>query len=151
MPAMDEAAFFGQTHPYAQKLKERDRLLANNQTVTVESDPYGKPANGLGSKLDAGKSPVYQGLVDYFPRACVAVADISRRGAIKYAWKGWETVPDGFNRYSNALGRHLVAESIEGHYDSSPTGLGADVLHASQVAWNAFARLELLIRELEKK
>lgn len=130
--------------------KERIRLLANNQTVAGEADPYGKPANGLGAKLDAGKSPIYQGLIDYFPRACSAIADISRRGAIKYAWKGWETVPDGFNRYSNAMGRHLLGEAIEGLYDSGPTGLGPDVLHAAQVAWNACARLELKLRELEK-
>jgi hypothetical protein len=28
--------------------------------------------------------------------------------------------------------------------------LGADVLHAAQVAWNALARLELIIAEEEK-
>jgi hypothetical protein len=107
-----------------------------------ETDPTGKSAKEPGSKLDAGKAPVFQGLLDYFPRACMAVAEVSATGAEKYAWKGWETVPNGFVRYSDALARHLVKESTEGAFDVD-TGL----LHAAQVAWNAMARLELMLRE----
>lgn len=109
----------------------------------AEFDPNGKSAKELGSKLDAGKSPVYQGLLDYFPRAVRAVADVSAAGAAKYAWKGWETVPDGINRYRNALGRHIVDESIQGKYD--PDGFR----HLAQQAWNALAALELTLREEE--
>src|SRR4051812_35169184 len=97
----------------------------------VESDPYGKPAKGLGSKLDAGKSPVWQGLLDYFPRACIAVADISKFGADKYAWKGWETVPDGINRYLNADGRHIVYEAMDG-----PKDRDSGKRHLAHRAWN---------------
>jgi hypothetical protein len=111
----------------------------------VETDPTGKAPGEPGSKLDAGKSPVFQGLLDYFPKACLAVAEVSEVGAKKYTWRGWESVPNGFARYSDALGRHLVKEAIDGRYDYD-TGL----LHAAQVAWNAMARLELLLRE-EKK
>lgn len=117
----------------------------------VEVDPHGKNPHELGAKLDAGKTSVWQGLFDYFPRACLSVADISTRGAKKYAWKGWEKVPNGYTRYSDALARHLVKEPIEGLYDIGPGGLGPEVLHAAQVAWNSMARLELLLRELEKK
>lgn len=109
----------------------------------MEFDPNGKSAKEPGSKLDAGKSPVFQGLLDYFPRACLAVAEVSAKGAEKYAWKGWETVPDGYNRYSNALGRHQLYKSIEGPIDSD-TGL----LHDAQVAWNAMATLELKLRSM---
>lgn len=111
-----------------------------------EYDPTGRKANEPGSKLDAGKSPVWRGLLDYFPRACVEIANVSLTGANKYTWKGWESVPDGFARYSDALARHLTAESIEGEVDKD-TGL----LHAAQTAWNAMARLELLLREKEQK
>jgi hypothetical protein len=104
-------------------------------------DPTGRGPHELGAKLDAGKSPVYQGLLDYFPRACLAVAEVSAAGAAKYAWKGWETVPDGINRYSNALGRHIINKAIEGKYD--PEGF----LHSAQIAWNALATLELELRE----
>jgi hypothetical protein len=106
-----------------------------------EQDPNGKNSKEPGSKLDAGKSPVFQGLLDYFPRACLAVADVSAAGARKYSWKGWESVPDGVQRYSDALGRHLVNERIDGPFD--PDGF----LHAAQVAWNALAVLELKLKE----
>lgn len=106
-----------------------------------ECDPNGKSAKEMGSKLDAGKSPVFQGLLSYFPRACLAVADVSARGAAKYAWKGWESVPDGINRYSDALARHIVNEEIEGKYDAD------GFLHKAQIAWNAMASLELFLKE----
>lgn len=112
----------------------------------TETDPNGKNAKEPGSKLDAGKSPVYRGMLSYFPRSCLAVANVSEAGSRKYAWKGWETVPDGFNRYSDALGRHLAAESIEGMYDST---MDVPTLHAAQVAWNALARLELILKEIK--
>lgn len=130
-------------------LKEKVELIAAgiyNQAFNSEKDPNGKKPNEPGAKLDAGKSPIFRGLIDYFPRACSAVANVSRLGADKYAWKGWETVPDGFNRYSDALGRHLVAESLEGDWDYS---FPEPVLHAAEAAWNAFARLELKLRELK--
>lgn len=111
----------------------------------AESDPNGKQPNEPGSKLDAGKSPIWRGLLDYFPRSCSAIADVSLVGANKYTWKGWESVPDGYARYSDALVRHITAEAIEGEVDSD-TGK----LHAAQAAWNAMARLELLLREKEK-
>jgi len=110
----------------------------------TEHDPNGVPPHTPGAKLDAGKSPVMRGAIQYFPRALAAVADISAHGASKYTWKGWEDVPDGVNRYSDALGRHLVLEACEGPIDPA-TGL----LHAAQVAWNALARLELMLRSGE--
>jgi len=109
-----------------------------------EKDPNGKNPKEPGAKLDEGKSPVLQGLVDYFPRACKAVAEVSAFGASKYSWKGWETVPDGINRYGNAQVRHLTDESIDGRY-TKDSGL----LHASHNAWNSMARLELILREEE--
>lgn len=109
--------------------------------LSLQKDPNGKNPHEPGAKLDAGKSPIFQGLMDYFPRACLAVAEVSEAGAKKYAWKGWETVPDGYNRYSNAMVRHIVNETIEGKYD--PEGF----LHAAQVAWNAMARLELQLKD----
>jgi hypothetical protein len=116
-------------------------MINEHDIKDMQKDPNGKDPHQPGAKLDAGKSPVYQGLFDYFPRACLAVAEVSAAGAKKYAWKGWESVPDGINRYANALGRHIVNEAIEGDYD--PEGF----LHAAQIAWNAMARLELILKE----
>lgn len=112
--------------------------------VPREADPTGKNPHEPGAKLDAGKAPVFRGLIDYFPRACKAVSIVSQKGAEKYAWKGWETVPDGLNRYSDALMRHLLSEA-EGERVDPATGLA----HAAHAAWNALARLELLARQIE--
>lgn len=109
-----------------------------------EVDPLGKSQHDPGAKLDSGKAPVMQGVIQYFPRALAAVARVSAIGARKYAWKGWESVPNGIERYGDALGRHLLAEEIEG-----PTDADTQCLHAEQVAWNALARLELILRKNE--
>jgi len=115
----------------------------------TEADPQGKDPKAGGSKLDSGKSPVAQGAIQYFPRAIREVANLSGAGAAKYSWKGWETVDDGLNRYNNAMVRHQLAEAIEGLYDDQPGGTG--LLHATAVAWNALAALELLLRDLERE
>jgi hypothetical protein len=90
---------------------------------------------------------VLRGALNYFPKALLAVAHVSELGAKKYRWKGWETVPDGVNRYGAALTRHLLCDPLS--KDDGPGGIG--VLHAAQVAWNALARLELIIREEDAK
>lgn len=114
----------------------------------AEVDPTGRRQHELGAKLDAGKPAVWRGLLNYFPRACSMVAHVSTLGAQKYAWKGWESVPEGIDRYGDALARHLLDEASQGLYDNGPKGIGT--LHAAQVAWNALARLELILRKLEK-
>lgn len=114
-------------------------------TAKIESDPTGAKAHEPGAKLDSGKAPVLQGVIQYFPRALDAVSRVSLAGAKKYTWKGWESVPDGLNRYGDALVRHLLAEETDGPIDKD-TGC----LHLAQVAWNALARLELALREQEK-
>jgi hypothetical protein len=107
----------------------------------LETDPNGIGRNQPGAKLDAGKVPVLRGALQYFPRAIKELAKISEVGSKKYSWKGWEKVPDGINRYGDALARHLLAEEIEGPIDAD-----TQCLHAAQVAWNAMARLELILR-----
>lgn len=97
-----------------------------------------------GIKYDGGKSPVFRGALSYFPRAISAVADVSAFGAQKYAWKGWEQVDDGYNRYSDALARHLAYEGKGEAYDPD-----SKLLHAAHAAWNSLARLELLLKAEE--
>jgi len=112
------------------------------QAFKPEADPTGRDPKQGGAKLDAGKPCVWRGAIDYFPRAIRAVAAVSTFGASKYSWKGWESVPEGFERYSDALVRHLITESDEGSYDND-----SGLLHAAHAAWNALARLEFLLRE----
>ena len=110
-----------------------------------EKDPNGIPAGTPGAKLDAGKISVTRGCLHYFPNALLAVAELSTIGANKYSWKGWESVSDGVNRYADALGRHELR--IAGDYDKRDPDTG--VLEAAAVAWNALARLELILRQSE--
>jgi hypothetical protein len=99
-----------------------------------------------GQKFDDGKTPIYSGFLQYFPRAIQAVADISHYGFKKYgSWGGWRNVPDGLLRYTNAKARHSLAQDIEGPIDAE-----SGKRHAAMEAWNAFARLELLLIEEEK-
>ena len=99
-----------------------------------------------GKKDDGGKSPVVAGCMGYFPRALKYVAEVSRFGKEKYkvefSDKNWERVANGLERYTDALGRHLVDE-LAGESVAGDSGL----LHAGHLAWNALARLELMLRD----
>lgn len=115
----------------------------------MEVDPNGVSQHEPGAKLDFGKAPVMRGALKYFPRALLAVSQLSEHGANKYAWNGWEAVAEGIQRYDDALGRHILGEVIEGEFDSTWAKDGKQVLHSVAVAWNALARLELILREKE--
>ena len=122
------------------------RIKSTRFDELVEKDPTGRSQHEPGAKMDLGKPPVRRGLLEYFPRACIAVANISKFGSTKYAWKGWETVPDGIDRYGDAEARHICFAAIEG-----PITADSKMLHAAHEAWNALARLELICREIEKE
>lgn len=110
----------------------------------MEKDPNGMSAHSAGSKLDAGK--LRAGLVlGSFAHALAAVAAVGTFGANKYTPNGWVTVNDGINRYTDAMLRHFLKEAIGEQVDTD-SGLH----HAAHLAWNALARLELLIREREE-
>lgn len=117
------------------------------KTKTGEASNDDPTLAGRGAiKYDAGKPCLYRGVFDYFPRAIEAVGQISTFGASKYAWKGWEAVPEGHARYSDAMVRHLTKEA-KGEVLDPDSGLP----HAAHTAWGALARLELFLREEEKK
>jgi hypothetical protein len=108
----------------------------------TEHDPNGVAAGSPGSKLDGGKVCPNAGLIGYFPRALLAVAEVSDFGARKYCRGGWVSVPDGEARYREALVRHILKEPIEG-----PADLDSGLLHLAHTAWNALAALELHLRK----
>jgi len=102
-------------------------------------DPNGINPHEPGAKLDAGK-PLAGILMD-FSLALRAVVDVGTFGARKYSRGGWQHVEDGITRYTDALWRHLLDEGCE-QYDRE-----SGLLHAAHLAWNALARLELILRE----
>lgn len=110
----------------------------------LEADPNGKKPNEAGAKLDAGKNRLSLVLFG-FARALQEVGGVGTYGANKYTDDGWMGVPDGVRRYSDAMLRHLLREAT-GEARDPDTGL----LHAAHTAWNALARLDLMLRDAEK-
>lgn len=114
--------------------------MSNTLAGKPESDPLGKGQHETGAKLDAGKAR--PGLVlGGFAAALDAVVEVGTYGARKYTDNGWKDVPNGAERYTDAMYRHFLAEARGEMYDRD-TG----ILHAAHAAWNALARLDLLIR-----
>lgn len=110
-------------------------------TKPKEADPTGKSQHEPGAKLDAGK--LRPGLVlNGFARALKAVTAVGTYGANKYTDNGWMEVPNGVQRYTDAMHRHLLAEAT-GELKDNDT----ELLHAAHAAWNALARLDLMLRQ----
>ena len=109
---------------------------------SAERDPDGIGANQPGSKLDAGK-PRFGLVLGDFSRALTEVVRVGTFGADKYTDHGWLHVRDGIARYTDAMGRHWFGEVT----DPTPADPQTGLLHAAHLAWNALARLELMLRE----
>ena len=107
-----------------------------------EVDPSGKAPSDPGAKLDHGKPRV--GLVLHgFCRALLAVSEVGTMGANKYSDNGWKEVEDGIERYTDAMYRHLMYEAAGEQHDPE-----SEILHAAHTAWNALARLDLMLKEM---
>lgn len=107
----------------------------------LEADPTGRQAHEPGAKLDAGKLRL--GLVLHgFAQALQAVGAVGTYGAQKYSADGWTQVPQGIERYTDAMYRHLLKQAGGEVVDQD-----TQILHAAHAAWNALARLELMLRE----
>lgn len=96
---------------------------------------------------------VVTGVLARFPRAMKELAKISGFGCAKHGVPagdmGFLNVPDAYPFYTDKVGRHLVDEAVEGPVQSDPQMPGCT--HAGAAAWNALARLEVLLRNLEQK
>ncbi len=111
----------------------------------TEKDTHGKEQNEPGAKLDDGK--IRCGLVlGDFSKALLAVAEVGTVGAKKYTDHGWLTVPNVEKRYTDAMLRHYFDESSGERYAQDTT-----CLHAAHLAWNALARLELILKGIESE
>jgi hypothetical protein len=109
-------------------------------------------------KFDNEKAPVTTGVFWRFPRALMEIAKVSAVGAEKYE----VVLPDnhclqvdnGFNRYADADGRHLLLVAIEGKWNTEKGGAlpeeGRKVRHLAQHAWDALTILEMELLAEEK-
>lgn len=106
-------------------------------------------ADKSATKDDGGKPMVYSLFLAYFPRAIREVAKVSEYGMKKYNAKpetqGFRKVLDAKRRYADGLVRHLLDEVTDGPINEKDGG----VRHAAQQAWNAMARLEIILEQEE--
>ncbi len=107
-------------------------------------DPNGKDQHETGAKLDHGKNRLSL-VMNGFARSLFVVGQVGTFGANKYTDNGWMDVPDGVKRYTDALYRHLNAEAQGEELDQD-----SEILHAAHTAWNALARLDLMLRDSQK-
>lgn len=126
-------------NPVPRGTLRKEKIMEIKEFGRGENDPTGRDQHEAGAKTDAGKPDL--SLLLLFGRALSEVGRVGTFGAIKYSRGGWQSVPDGINRYTAAMLRHVFAEN-DGAMDTD-----LPVLHAAQVAWNALARLELMLRE----
>lgn len=124
-------------------------MEGRSETVAIQISSAPELGNGKvisgavrAAQQKAGKIPVWQGVLQYFPRALTAIGEVSRFGAKKHndgvmptEWRRYSAVT-----YSDSLIRHLLAEN-EGQVLDPESGL----LHAAHAAWNALARLERML------
>jgi hypothetical protein len=109
-------------------------------TLAPQADPFGLSQHSPGAKLDLGKLRFELVLSD-FSMALEAVVRVGTYGATKYTDHGWLTVPNGYNRYLDAQGRHRSARWIGELHDPE-----TQMLHLAHEAWNTLAALELYLR-----
>ena len=132
---IDQTKGAGELKFVADKLEIRD----HTGRVHLSSDGLHVP----GAKDDKAK-PMAGVLLD-FSRALQTVVDVGTYGAKKYTRQGWCAVPEGSQRYTDALVRHLLAMDVDPDGLDKETGLP----HLAHIAWNALAVLELQARRKE--
>ena len=90
------------------------------------------------SSLARKDAPIARGLLDYFPRACAAVAALSKIGNEKHnPGEPMHWAREKSNDHADCIVRHLMERGTIDPDDG--------VLHDTKVAWRALAMLELAL------
>jgi len=94
------------------------------------------------------KLPVTRGVLHRFPRALLYLAAISKYGTEKHEVpiddNSYKDIPDAQGVYTDAMGRHLLAEAIHGQVNAEDGNL----FHMGQASWDSLARLEIYLQEI---
>lgn len=105
--------------------------------------PIQPPRDGI--KHDKGKNRL--GLVlGGFARALQEVGRVGTSGAKIYGDNNWIELTDGEERYYDAMFRHILKEAADQKLD-----VDSGMYHAAHIAWNALARLDLMLRRKEQE
>lgn len=117
-------------------------VLGDKRAEKIILDTISPKSDGV--KYDTGK-PLVGTLCRIFPNALLEVGKCIEFGTHKYPEvDNWQRVDDAFNRYQDAMIRHLLKHNTGKEIDEE-TGL----YHLSHMVWNALAILELYIRSKE--
>lgn len=122
-------------------MQEYEATAAVPAVSTKDETPGGVSQHTPGAKLDANKMRPSL-VINGFPNALIEIIKLATFGANKYTDDGWREVPDGINRYTDAMYRHLLLEHSGEDIDPD-----SQMLHATQTAWNSLARLELILAD----
>jgi hypothetical protein len=95
--------------------------------------------HSIGFKDDSDK-PDLDLVLGGFSKALYEVGKVGTFGAKKYTDNGWKSVSNGERRYTSAMLRHYFKES-----DGELIDPESELSHATHTAWNALARLELIL------
>lgn len=106
--------------------------------MSQEQDPNGFAQHTPGAKLDSGKQLPFVVLGKFIP-ALLEVVKVGTFGALKYTKHGWLEVPNGKERYYEALLRHILEDMREEGSVDTQTNLQ----HLAHAAWNILAILTL--------
>jgi hypothetical protein len=132
--------------PKALELIEETNALLEPKEIKKPT-VYSGLSRATAAKYD--KPQPFLGCIGRFPRAILAVAEVSLHGTKKHKVPmgdmSFLDIPDAANQYREAKCRHMLREVIEGEIDPD-----FDLLHAAHEAWDALARLEKLLVEREK-
>lgn len=101
------------------------------------------PEQTVGIKHDGGKPRLAEMVVDFAPEM-IELCKVWEFGASKYSKSNWKLVDNGIDRYTNAMLRHLLAETNNLYDDETK------LLHAAHIAWNALARLHFILEETSR-
>jgi len=101
--------------------------------------------NTQGFKDDSSKPDLHL-VLGGFSNALTEIGKVGTFGASKYTEYGWKFVNKGKRRYTSSMLRHYFQDTDGTLHDED-----SNLLHAAHCAWNALARLELILQDLEEK
>jgi len=154
VPSLFQAQFIPAKHhkgledvyeEYYNKIENKYEMTLNKAQKEIDRHEETKNLHVPGAKDDSEK-PDLDLVLGGFAKALMEVGRVGTFGAKKYTENGWKEVPNAKRRYSSALLRHTF-QSSEGELYDNDSGL----LHDAHAAWNALAKLQFTILELEKR
>jgi hypothetical protein len=119
---------------------------ATSDTLKAPLQPQGLPTDPLARK----RTPLFSGLLKYFPRALVAVSQCSYASNEQHnPGQPLHWVEGKSTDHEDCLLRHLADDVLGVKFDEAklPDGTTVQVRHKTKVAWRALAALETELKK----